>query len=345
MQPDFFLSIPKKDRILLMQFSRILPMERFKKYANERTALTQYLDDFPEFHSVFVMLDDMQLYYHYYPHARETKTEAITTWESELKKLQKQIQPKAQKLVKLFQQLKKQGKITEEKANPHTKGNHFLKAREMSQQLASLWFIGKVSLFGSVASGLEKESSDIDLILHHTIRAKKKLKPVWDKVRTEMERRYNVQIRMWNHSKHLERIAFYEPTISMAEKPTINIFGQQTILKKDLKDFVVDVYSTHTLQFILLPRRTNDTGYSAVLISDTEQIALFSIKTEGKFGISRVLAANGLALKKQNIPLKEDAFQRFTGEIFTELMKKHVSALVHVFPESFYESHKDMPSF
>ncbi|MGG1573912.1 nucleotidyltransferase domain-containing protein [Fictibacillus sp. NRS-1165] len=345
MQLEFFLSIPKKERILLMQFSRILPMELFKEYANQRTVLTQYLDDFPEFRTVFVILDDMELYYSYYPHARETKTEAITSWESELKKIQKRIQPKAKKLVKWFHQLKKQGKITEEKAKPNIKGALFQRAREISQHLASLWFIEIVSLFGSVAVGTEKKGSDIDLLLHHTIRAKTKVEPVLNHIKNDVKQRFNIDLDMLNHSKHMENIGFYEPAVVMAEEPAIKIFGQHPILKKDLQVFVVDLYAGHHLQLILLPKTTEDTGYSVVLISDTEQIALFSIKMEGNLGIFSSLAENRLALKKQNIPFTDADFQRFIGDLMTELLRKQEPELNHVFPEAFYESYKDMPTF
>lgn len=50
-------------------------------------------------------------------------------------------------------------------ANPNKKGLRYKVAVEVAKNLSSLWFVTKVTLFGSVAAGTEADFSDIDLAI------------------------------------------------------------------------------------------------------------------------------------------------------------------------------------
>lgn len=62
-------------------------------------------------------------------------------------------------------ELRREGLIQPPLVNPNRNGNHYQSALGFADILKEYWFVKKIVLFGSVASGTETEKSDVDLVI------------------------------------------------------------------------------------------------------------------------------------------------------------------------------------
>jgi len=114
-----------------------------------------------------------------------------------IRTVNKKLREKVKALLDTLNKLKKQGLIEPARLNIKKDSWRFKAAGELAGELASLWFVSKVTLVGSVAKGTSTAQSDIDLLVDIVLRkvsayldrlVKRKIESLEEKYRPYMKK-------------------------------------------------------------------------------------------------------------------------------------------------------------
>lgn len=272
-----FLSMPETDRKILMLFQKILPLAVLNSYlAAHWKIISKYTAHYP----MFLVLDELtnSVSKMTSPGVEGKFKEKIKIKKQLIKATQKDLQGEIKPLVKMYNELKEVGEITEKVLNPIVEGERFKKAVYMGQKLSELWFIDDVYLFGSVAKGTEHKNSDIDLLINFSNKGvKQKIQGLLPKIVNDQNGIYHIL----SKTKNMDDIGFFEPKMLLRSNHTypIHIGPVNCILeKKNIKSFLVDNLISDYDQYFVIEE--SNTGCKILLICDEVQVAIISVEYE-----------------------------------------------------------------
>ncbi len=289
-----FNSIAEEDRKALTGFAQKLNIKQLElKIINEETVWEKYAEDLPEFSAIRNGFNER---HEYFMQNNQAFLDSFYGGKKtpELKKIEKQIRLQQNSLIKkLTQIITESPLVVPRDAQPNLDSPFYEAARDLAERLATLWYIDKVELFGSVARGEETAESDVDLCVNFATKQSSVYLKRWiDKIVAEWNEEYPIvkkPVDILVRSPKMEKLGYFNPCITLKESPDF-IFtlmrNNYSVPKTQIVRFSIKGTAEVDLVTCLYQQKTN--RYLMITMMDNTPLLLTEIEYKVINGVSDI---------------------------------------------------------
>jgi hypothetical protein len=298
MSPEILKEITGLEQVFRLEKLEDLVTRHREKFQS----LTGY---FPELTVIWDIIDEKHAYYRtnegsqafYGELTYRKKAPQIVEINRRLKKSQRELAKQIAHFTAPITDLIKAGYAST--SGPDVNCRHYQAAQELASLLITLWFVERVTLFGSVSRGEQRPDSDVDMgvtiiskqrsgSLQHLLDgcADKVMANYPDLKLSKDSTLFNLIVLNDNwkpQSKYFEKVGFFESAYPLAENKIYEIEldgGKYSFEKERLVGYAISNTGRETSQVAVYPKANYGTklaSYHVVLILGYAPVALFSI--------------------------------------------------------------------